>query len=129
MNNYIIIVIVFSILIFSCLCAIWIISWSFSKIDGGFKIRFEQFISMYRIAPEKWNLYHDGSVSYQKSKYSIQMFHFSPIDYLRFLIFLKERDKRKEEQQWLEMAKMWQNDIGKFQESYIKELQNKIKEI
>lgn len=127
MNSCIIIISVISILIFFCLCAVWIISWSISK--EGLKIKFKQFISMYKIAPEKWSLCDDGTVAYEKSKYSIQWFYFSPIDYLRYYAFLKGRHKRKIEQQWLEIAKMWQNDIGEFQNGYIKELQNKIKDI
>lgn len=120
-------IIIISILIFSLLCMVWIIGWSISK--EGLKIKFKQFISMYQMAPEKWYLYDDGTVSYEKSKYSLQYFYFSPIDYLRYFAFLKGRHKRKTEQQWLEIVKMWQNDIGEFQESYIKELQNKIKDI
>ena len=124
--SYIIIVIVFSILIFSLLCVVWFMGWSFSK--DGLKIKFKQFISMYEIAPEKWRLYEDGTVAYKKTEYSLQCFYFSPTDYLRYFVFLKGRHKRKIEQQWLEIAKLWQNDIGKFQEDYVKELQNKIKE-
>lgn len=127
MIDCIVIISIISILIFSCFCFVWILGWSISK--DGLKIKFKQFISMYKIAPEKWHLYEDGTVSYEKSKYSLQYFYFSPIDYLRYFAFLKGRHKRKTEQQWLEIAKKWQNDIGEFQESYIKELQNKIKEI
>ena len=127
MTDYIVIIGIISILIFSLLCFFWILSWSISK--DGLKIKFKQFISMYEIAPEKWYLYEDGTVAYEKSKYSLQYFYFSPIDYLRYFVFLKGRHKRKIEQQWLEIAKLWQNDIGKFQEDYVKELKNKIKEI
>ena len=126
MIDCIVIISIISILIF-LFCAVWIIGWSISK--DGLKIKFKQFISMYEIAPEKWHLYEDGTVAYEKSKYSLQCFYFSPIDYLRYFVFLKGRHKRKIEQQWLEIAKLWQNDIGKFQEDYVKELKNKIKEI
>ena len=126
MTDYIVIIGIISILIFSLLCLVWILGWSFSK--DGLRIKFKQFISMYRMAPEKWRLYEDGTVAYKKSEYSLQCFYFSPTDYLRYFVFLKGRHKRKIEQQWLEIAKLWQNDIGKFQEDYVKELQNKIKE-
>ena len=78
MINCTIIVSVISILILLVFCAVWIFSWSISK--DGLKIKFKQFISMYKIAPEKWHLYEDGTVSYEKSKYSLQYFYFSPID-------------------------------------------------
>ena len=128
MSNCIVIVSGISIAASIVLCVFWFIGWSISSGEG-LKIKFKQFISMYSMAPKKWHLYDDGTVSYEKTKYSVQWFHFSPIGYLRYFVFLKGRHKRKIEQQWLEIAKMWQNDINKFQESYIKELQNKIKEI
>lgn len=127
MVNCIIIISILIFFLFCMFCMVWIIGWSISK--EGLKIKFKQFISMYQMAPGKWYLYDDGTVSYEKSKYSIQYFYFSPIDYLRYFAFLKGRHKRKTEQQWLEIVKMWQNDIGEFQNGYIKELQNKIKDI
>lgn len=119
-------------------CLLWLLSWWNSKImTNGLRIKFKQFLTMYRIDPNRWRLDNDGSVLYEKyyanERALHQWFYFSPIGFLRYKLFYKEKDKKKKkiknDNRWEKIINSWQEDIDKYREKYTKELKDKIKEI
>lgn len=102
---------------------------------NGLRIKFRQFLTMYRIDPSRWILDRDGSVLYEKciGNEIHQWFYFSPIGFLRYKLFYKEKDKKKKkiktDNRWEKVVISWQEDIDKYREKYTKELKDKIKEI
>ena len=115
-------------------CIICFSNWYGSKLANGLKIKFNQFLTMYRIDPNRWILDRDGTVLYEKycANEIHQWFYFSPIDYLRYKHFYRKKDKEKKklksDNKWEKVIISWQEDIDKYKEKYTKELQNKIKE-
>ena len=87
---------------------------------------------MYKIDPSRWWCDHDGTVLYDKGTVH-QWFNFSPIGFLKYHLFLWNRDREKvsfkNNKQWEKIIEAWQDDINKYREKYTKELQDKIKEI
>lgn len=119
-------------------CIFWFADWYNSKMINGLKIKFNQFLTMYRIDPNHWTLDRDGTVLYEKyytdERNDIhQWFYFSPIGYLRYKHFYRKKDKKKKklksDNRWEKVITSWQEDINKYKEKYTKELQDKIKEI
>lgn len=115
-------------------CVFWFINWWNSKPTYGLKIKFKQFLAMYKIEPNRWTLDRDGTVCYDKcTEYLHQWFYFSPIDYLRYKSFYRGRKKYKQklnsDAKWEKIIISWQKDIDKYKEKYTKELQYKIEEI
>lgn len=115
-------------------CIFWLLTWSDSRSSSYLKIKFKQFLTMYRINPDKWWLQWDGSVIYEDDAENIyQQFYFSPIDFLRYKFFYKKKKKSKKknnnDKKWEKVVISWQKDINDYREKYTEELQNKIKEI
>lgn len=116
-------------------CFIWFFNWWDSKVVDGLRIKFKQFLTMYRIDPNRWTLDRDGSVLYEKyiGNEIHQWFYFSPIGFLRYKLFYREKDKKKKkvksDNRWEKVITSWQEDIDKYREKYAKELKDKIKEI
>lgn len=117
-------------------CYIWFFSWWDSEIVNGLRIKFKQFLTMYRIDPNRWILNNDGSVLYEKwvgNEKIHQWFYFSPIGFLRYKLFYREKDKNKKkvkaDKRWEKVITSWQEDIDKYREKYTKELKDKIEEI
>ena len=103
----------------------WFLAWNDSRSSSYLKIKFKQFLTMYRINPNKWWLSEDGNVIYEDYAENIyQNFYFSPIDFLRYEFFYKKKKKSK----WEKVIISWQKDINDYREKYTEELQNKIKE-
>lgn len=124
--------------VFLFCCVIWFANWHDSKMANGLKIKFNQFLTMYRIDPNHWTLDRDGTILYEKyytdERNDIhQWFYFSPIGYLRYKHFYRKKDKKKKklksDNRWEKVITSWQEDINKYKEKYTKELQDKIKEI
>lgn len=115
-------------------CLLWPLTWSDSRSSNYLKIKFKQFLIMYRINPDKWWLYEGGIVVYEDDAENIyQQFYFSPIDFLRYKFFYKKKKKSKKksnaDSKWEKVVISWQKDINDYREKYTEELQNKIKEI
>lgn len=114
-------------------CSFWLLTWSDSRSSSYLKIKFKQFLTMYRINPDKWWLYEDGHVVYEDDAKNIyQQFYFSPIDFLRYMFLYKKKKKSKKknnnDKKWEKVIISWQKDINDYREKYTEELQNKIKE-
>ena len=114
-------------------CSFWLLTWSDSRSSSCLKIKFKQFLTMYRINPDKWWLYENGNVIYEDDAKNIyQQFYFSPIDFLRYEFFYKKKKKSKKksnvDSKWEKVIISWQKDINDYREKYTEELQNKIKE-
>ena len=114
-------------------CLFWLLTWNDSRSSSYLKIKFKQFLTMYRISPDKWYLYEGGIIIYEDDAENIyQQFYFSPIDFLRYNFFYKKKKKSKKknnvDKKWEKVIISWQKDINDYREKYTKELQNKIKE-
>lgn len=114
-------------------CLFWLLTWSDSRSSSCLKIKFKQFLTMYRINPDKWWLYENGNVIYEDDAENIyQQFYFSPIDFLRYEFFYKKKKKSKKksnaDSKWEKVVISWQKDINDYRKKYTEELQNKIKE-
>lgn len=115
-------------------CFFWLLAWNDSRSSNYLKIKFKQFLTMYRINPNKWWLSGGGNVTYEDDVENIyQHFYFSPIDFLRYEFFYKKKKKSKKksntDSKWEKVVISWQKDINDYREKYTEELQNKIKEI
>lgn len=115
-------------------CFFWLLAWNDSRSSNYLKIKFKQFLTMYRINPNKWWLSGGGNVTYEDDVENIyQYFYFSPIDFLRYEFFYKKKKKSKKksntDSKWEKVVISWQKDINDYREKYTEELQNKIKEI
>lgn len=118
--------------VFVC-CFFWLLAWNDSRSSNYLKIKFKQFLAMYRINPDKWWLCDGGNVTYEDDAENIyQHFYFSPIDFLRYEFFYKKKKKSKKknnnDKKWEKVIISWQKDINDYREKYTEELQNKIKE-
>lgn len=133
MNMFTVLLILIGLTAFVC-CFFWLLVWNDSRSSNYLKIKFKQFLTMYRINPDKWWLYEGGIVIYEDDAENIyQQFYFSPIDFLRYKFFYKKKKKSKKksnaDSKWEKVVISWQKDINDYREKYTEELQNKIKEI
>lgn len=128
-----VLLILIGLAVFVC-CFFWLLAWNDSRSSNYLKIKFKQFLTMYRINPNKWWLSGSGNVTYEDDAENIyQHFYFSPIDFLRYEFFYKKKKKSKKksntDSKWEKVVISWQKDINDYREKYTEELQNKIKEI
>lgn len=109
------------------LVLIYIVNWyGEHDFDNIFKITYKQFISMYAINPNSWELVDDFIVRYIcRSMSKAQRFYFGPIDTLKYRHFRHV----KKAQIPKEILKAFQKDIDNYKEQYSKDLEKKVKEI
>lgn len=112
------------------LVLLYIVAWHGEHdFDNIFKITYKQFISMYAINPNSWELVDDFIVRYIypscRSMSKAQRFYFGPIDTLKYRHFRRV----KKAQIPKEILKAFQKDIDNYKEQYSKDLEKKVKEI
>ena len=92
------------------------------------KIKFSSFLSLYKIAPDKWYL-NNNSVTYSTwdNHYTMDEFGFNLIDQIRYRIFarkVKNERKRKADMKKMEfLIRNWQEDIDNYKEHVRRELE------
>lgn len=72
----------------------------FFRSENGIKLSFKDFISYYRIAPQKW--YFDETNIYYMSTYTNINLNF--IDYIKFRLFVKSKRKAKKKEATTKMT-------------------------
>lgn len=94
------IVIIFIVILFVLLAA-WFVPWVESRL--GAKIKYKSFKTFYAINPNRWDLYDcyveceivDKDGAYGGIFTLKESFHFGPIDFLRYRLWMKNEEKRE----------------------------------
>ena len=92
------------------------------------KIKFSSFLSLYKIAPDKWSLNNDSVTYTTWDNYCRnEKFGFNLIDQIRYRIFarkVKNERKRKADVKKMEfLIRNWQEDIDNYKEYVSRELE------
>ena len=92
------------------------------------KIKFSSFLSLYKIAPDKWSLNKDSVTYTTWDNYCRnEKFGFNLIDQIRYRIFarkVKNERKRKADVKKMEfLIRNWQDDIDNYKEHVRRELE------
>lgn len=139
------------IILFCCLCASPVIlliyaildtlskRYKTSNLKHNARMKFNSFVKMYYINPDKWNLF-PSCVMYYPQKYNeTSKIHisFNYIDWLRYKSWVKHKERHeekiKEKQTYLKnneiLIQYLLNDIETFKETNEKETKRKIDEL
>ena len=71
---------------------VWFSKWRNNTDDSNPNLTFRQFIHIYRVVPEKFEL-HQTYINYENSHYYNHVNFKTPIDYFRYRRFYENRDK------------------------------------
>lgn len=104
------------------------------------KIKFKQFLKFYNINPDNWEhcktTYNSSSNCIKYTNYSKGYsfkFRFGFIDYLHFLLFKKKKEKKQKEEkeanEELRFIRCVQDDIKRYEEKYLKHLEDKVRRL
>ena len=96
-------------------------------------IKFEDFLNLYTIAKDKWDIDYSYCVIYENGRCRNRIYMRTYLDYLRYRkwrknIFRQEVNQKLSEEQ-LELIKKWQKDIDEYYKKCSEDLHGKLDDI